>query len=203
MAESAKDRICNDLPWGVAHPGYGQAADDSKAWVRTAKLLKHKGSAEKIALENVPAVCDYSLYRTFSKKGGGTWDRAWSFGGTPQDMAKLLAELGDGWRCLIDFTHLRVTVNQANGAYKSILAECVSLEQTIQKYLELPHWPICHFSGIPPESRLIDSHDFLEAPVLEPIREGLRQMKVVCLEVPFTKDTSRKLLDCFRQQYCR
>jgi len=194
VAYIAAPRINKNFPLGVVHPGYGQAIDDYISYNNIVSTLKRLGKGVDIALENVPAIVDKKIYSTIGKVDTWKFDRYWGFGGTPEDMAKLLKQLGPSWRCLIDFTHLIVTVNQANSLNESILYTCRELEHTIEAYLELPHWPICHFSGIPPEKMLVDNHDFIKVQPYEVLRKAIRQMEVVCLEISFQPDKSEETL---------
>lgn len=103
-------------PWGVEHPGYGDSSVDEAARIVAISALGVLAPAE-VALENVPPVVDKALYQEImSRKVDWPQKRYWGFGGTPEDMARLLSQLGVEWRCLIDFTHLMVAVNQARAS---------------------------------------------------------------------------------------
>jgi len=115
--------------------------------------------------------------------------------------------LGPRWRTLIDFTHLFVTRNQAAHAWgpfrpqfrQYFQEEEAVIERMVADALVLPHWPICHFSGIPPT--LMDASDYMDAPVVEPIRDALRTMEIVCLEIPWHAWSAERIVADFRQRY--
>ncbi|MEK9181379.1 MAG: hypothetical protein AAB871_04035 [Patescibacteria group bacterium] len=188
-------------PWGVAHPGYGVSSVDWPTRESVIKILKRL-PAGSVALENVPPVADRDLYNLLTNTKAD-WPRKqyWGFGGTPEDMDKLLLEAGDGNLCLIDFTHLQVMVNQANARFWPELDAWQDLEYVVEQYLDLQHCKICHFSGVPPAEVLMDSHDHFSAPLPVPIRDGLNRMDVVCLEIPFREfDETRRQVEDFREQ---
>jgi len=137
----------------------------------------------------------------------------YGFGGTPDDMGYLIDFINKQYdtdnliefinkQCLIDFTHLWVLVNQANKMSKMELAGCSNLEKTIIDFLALPHSNICHFSGLP--DGLVDDHDHLHVKPSALIREAIRQMDAVCLEIPFYPDEPEKTkrdIELFREMY--
>lgn len=199
-------RTRKDLPIGVVHPGYGMSEDDSNAFKKIIKTLQFIGAYEKIALENVPAIVDKKFNAPYWKTEVWKNNQFWGFGSTPDDMSRLLAELGSEWKCLIDFTHLIVTVNQAANFNHRGLENYRSLEKAISGFMALPHWPICHFSGIPPRDCLVDNHDFIKVKPPEVLREAIRQMEIVCLEIPFQPDKSKetiKDIETFNELYLR
>lgn len=200
VAETAN--IPSGYPLGVVHPGYGKSILDGEAREQVIKTFQTSLNGLMVALENVPPFVDGTLYRKATgRKISWPYECFWGFGGTPQDMTRLLAKLGRQWRCLLDFTHLVVMVNQANHfPTMPPLRVCRKLEKVVEAYLKLPHWPICHFSGTPPPDTLADSHDHIESCALPPIREALRQMEVICLEIPFRPATAQRLIEGFREQ---
>lgn len=189
------------IPAGVVHPGYGVSADDGDARERTVCALRELDDGSGIALENVPALVEREWYAALAGALPITWthERCWGYGGTPEDMAQLVAGLGPTWRCLIDFTHLVVTRNQATMGRDARLERCRTVGRVLADALALPHWPICHFSGVPPT--LMDSSDHMDAPVVEPIRDALRAMEIVCLEVPFRPWSAERVVEDFRARW--
>lgn len=185
----------------VAHPGYGEGLDDEIAYRNIVELFNSEG-ASLFSLETVPPIVD----RRFPHCEGEveTWssDSYWGFGGTPDDMKRLIEETDK--ICLLDLTHIAVAWNQANTLNMPKLANCKNLERMIKDYWDLPHSRICHFSGIPPKNWLVDSHDFLNAEPHPAIRDAIRQMEAVCLEIPFRPDEPEKTIkeiEAFRDAY--
>lgn len=183
-------------PAGVLHPGYGRSSEDMQARMRIIRSLQGFDQGKTFAaLEIVPPL-------VLDTEGKMTH---WGFGGTPDDMARLLQELGQEWKCFFDFTHLFVLVNQAQYfPDHPLLAPWQKLEQTLERYMRLPHMDICHFSGLPPE--LMDSHSYPLGGSLPPkaIKDGLKQMEVVCLEIRFHRmdlETAEREIDWFREKY--
>ncbi|MEK7067423.1 MAG: hypothetical protein AAB956_00305 [Patescibacteria group bacterium] len=127
----------------VVHPGYGKDSLDVLSKERILSILQYVADP-RVLLENVPPFD----FVEFEK---------WGFGGIPSDMCWLVAATKK--RCLIDFTHLWVAVNQAKSLNRQVLAGCLDLEKTIADFLALPHSNICHFSGLPPGIQ--DDHEFL------------------------------------------
>lgn len=172
-------------PLGVAHPGYGCNRDDAEAQQEIRFFLKCYPT-RTIALENVPALAPDNT----------GCSKFWGFGGTPADMALVIGGCGDPLcRCLIDFTHLVVTVNQGQAGFD--LPQ--NLTQTIEDYMSLPRWPICHFSGIP--TGLVDKHDFIHVQPPTCLRAAIRTMDTVCLEIPWRPETAREQIRVFRKLY--
>jgi len=198
IARALRARIPEEFPLGVAHPGYGSSFYDSDSWKLIIQALK--GFSSEIALENVPPAVDQRFYEKRTK-GMDSWSRQsyWGFGGIPGDMFQMLEKLGPGWRCLIDFTHLFEMRNQAEEGISEVPSELSQIEEAVRRYLKLPHWPICHFSGLSP--LLIDSHDYLAALPIPVIREAMAGMKAICLEIPFRPKTAQKEIEHFRKAY--
>ncbi len=201
VAAAARKRIPEKFPWGIVHAGYGKSFDDFESQKR---ILDALGKLSKrAAIENVPPVVDknFRMYPEETKY----WSREkyWGFGGTPVNMAYLLRSLsnslGAGWRCLIDFTHLFVTVFQARMLDVPKLVHCKDLDKVIVAYLNLSHWPVCHFSGIPP--MLTDNHDYLSVKPFDSIRDAIGQLKAVCLEIAWKPETAEEDIDGFRENY--
>ncbi|MBI4143087.1 hypothetical protein HY480_04395 [Candidatus Uhrbacteria bacterium] len=191
-------------PSGVVHAGYVFTEDIANAAAHVAGPLRVLDDGTTIAVENVPAIVHCDWYKALAGINP-SWGRAlyWGVGGTPADMRALLTALGPRWRTLIDFTHLVVTRNQAShawGPFTPYVGERYSaIERIVRDTLDLPHWPICHFSGIPPT--LLDSSDSMDAPVVEPIRDALRAMDIVCLEIPFRPWSAERIIADFRKRY--
>lgn len=190
------------IPAGVIHPGYGRRHDDGAARQQMIGALRTLDDGLQLAVENVPPIVNAAWYEAV------TGDRIdwllsefWGFGGTPEDMRDLLSSLGAEWRCLIDFTHVAVACNQSAALAKGFPAHSVidRLDRAVAAFLALPHWSICHFSGIPPT--LIDVGDYMDAPVVEPIRDALRTMDIVCLEIPFRPWSAERIVEDFRKRY--
>ncbi|MDO8463222.1 MAG: hypothetical protein Q7S96_03040 [bacterium] len=190
------------IPMGVVHPGYGQYHDDGEARRRMMDALGGLDDGSCLAVENVPPVVKREWYEAvIGARTSWSRDMFWGFGGTPEDMEMLLVALGSGWRCLIDFTHVAVAVNQYTVLAKES-PTCSVLDwfdRSIAAYLALPHWPICHFSGIPPT--LIDVSDYMDAPAPAPIRDALKTMEIVCLEIPFRQWSAERIIADFRARY--
>lgn len=183
----------------VVHPGYGKSIKDIAAREKMNAMFESVYSGN-ILLENVPAIVNKKLRGTFGKTDLWSNDEYRGFGGTPDDMSRIINDHGGKHKCLIDFTHLIVTVNQAN-ANLPHLQSCKNLERVIDDYLKLPHSKICHFSGVP--DLLVDNHDCIDI-VSEPIRDALRKMEAVCLEIPFNAknpDITIKTITRFYEQY--
>ncbi|MDD5071151.1 MAG: hypothetical protein PHQ42_00190 [Patescibacteria group bacterium] len=186
----------------VVHPGYGESKADYISFSRVVSSLA-AFSGNNILLENVPPIVGKSFYPP--DEDTSPWSRSsyWGFGGTPEDMEHLFGSLGLGWKCLIDFTHLAVMVNQAKKGFMAIPEKWKDINQAVADYLALPHSPVCHFSGIPPEGILIDTHDHL-ANFSPAVKEALRTMEIICLEIPFdpkNSETARQIIRDFRQLY--
>lgn len=190
---------------GVIHSGYGSNENDNKARELIIETLKTLDNGEHIVLENVPPIVDLELYpEPVAEAKYWSRNKYWGFGGTPDDMAKFLKELGTNWRCLIDFTHLIVMVNQANELNISFLSPWKDFEKTIQAYLNLHHCSICHFSGEP--NTLVDCHMKLdEITIPNPVLiDAFSQMEAVCLEISFnpkSPETNIKSISNFYKQY--
>jgi len=197
VAAAARKRIPEKFPWGIVHAGYGKSFDDFKSKARILDALKK--NLNKMAIENVPPIADKNFYVDPEETKYWSREKYWGFGGTPVNMDYLLRSLGAGWRCLIDFTHLFVMVFQARVLGASILERCKHLDSVVGAYLDLPHWPVCHFSGIPPT--LTDNHDFLPVKPPESIREAIGQMEAVCLEILWKPQTAEKDIESFRENY--
>lgn len=186
----------SELPIGVVHAGYGTAERLGLDFSRAAAALRALGRNEEIAIENVPPVVKRSWYEALAgTHASGMQDEFIGFGGLPVPMRAFLAELGDNWKCLIDFTHLLVAWNQM--VWKGKMTDPVA--KMIAEFMGTPHWPICHFSGTPPT--LMDSSDHMDAPVCEPIRDAIRTMDVVCLEIPFRQWSAERIIEDFRERY--
>ena len=201
MAEVAR-KLGYNVRGIVVHPGYGEDKTDAFSLSRILTTLE-EFYGYNIFLENVPPIVDKALCP--SNKDMSLWSRNnyWGFGGTPDDMGILLRSLGRGWKCLIDFTHLAVMVNQAKKGFMAIAPEWRDIDQAIAGYFALPHSSVCHFSGVPPEDVLADSHDYL-ANFSPAIRQALRKMEVVCLEIPFKpqeEESVKNAIREFRRQY--
>lgn len=168
----------------VLHPGYGTDSKDSASRARVISALRSIDNP--VFLENVPP---------YANEVPEKW---WGFGGTAGDMKKLLAELGDNWKCLIDFTHLWVTRNQ----FERRLDKPIHLEEFLLRYLCLPHARICHFSGTP--GTLIDCHTDLLEQANSAIAFALRTMDAVCLEIAWKPDDPKsniRSIENFREEY--
>lgn len=199
VAQAASGRIDKNFPLGVVHPGYGKDINDVVARKNVVSTLKALDNGTGIAVENVMAIVDKKFPGAEGTLEAWSRDQYWGFGGTPNDMNRLLSELGSRWRCLIDFSHIMVTVNQAIALREPLLYKCCSLEQTVQANLDLLHWPICHFSGTP--DTLVDNHGYFTATPPPPVRDALQQMDAVCLEIMFQPDTAQQEIENFREQY--
>lgn len=181
------------------HPGYGKTFDEGEAYLKIISALMGF-SGHNILLENVPPIVRKNFYQRGETKH---WrrDEYWGVGGTPADMNDLLSALGSPWRCLIDFTHLVVMVNQAKKGFLSIPDSYKDIGKAIDGYLNLPHSLVCHFSGVP--NTLIDSHDFIDV-FSALIKEALQQMEIICLEIPFKPgepEVTQQTIEKFCQQY--
>ncbi len=189
-------------PYGGVHPGYrfyDSQNDDLSEVIASLYLI---GPAN-VLLENVPPVVFKGWFPEEKTKWwaekGLCW---WGVGGTPKEMSALLRNsylLSS--KCLIDFTHIVVMVNQAKSGYIAYQRN-LTLKEAIKGFLDLSHSDICHFSGAP--SGLIDEHtDLSENPSVE-IAEGLKEMQVVCLEIPWHKmdfDQAKAAIERFRDGY--
>lgn len=195
VAAAARKRIPKDFPWGNVHAGYGKGFDDFESQKRILDALGKLSNC--MAIENVPPVVEKNFYADPDETKYWSREKYWGFGGTFAGMAYLLSSLGAGWRCLIDFTHLFVTVFQARVLEPPILSQCKHLDSVVGTFLDLPHWPVCHFSGIPPT--LTDNHDYLSIKPPESIREAIAQMEAVCLEIPWKPQTAEKDIESFRE----
>lgn len=191
-------------PAGVVHAGYVCTEEIAHATERVADTLKSLDDGAMIAVENVPAIVHADWYAALAGVNP-SWGRAhyWGVGGTPADMRVLLTALGPYWRTLIDFTHLVVTSNQAKNAWGPFVPYVregyTAIERIVRDTLDLPHWPICHFSGIPPT--LLDASEYMDAPVIAPVRDALHEMAIVCLEVPFRPWSAEHVITDFRTRY--
>lgn len=191
-------------PLGVAHPGYTFMEHAAVGATQCALALRALDDGTRIAVENVPPIVHADWYAAVTGTSP-SWSRAhyWGVGGTPMGMRLLLAALGTSWRTLIDFTHLVVTCNQARntwGPFVPYIPETyASIEHLVAVSLDLPHWPICHFSGVPPT--LVDVSDHMDAPVCAPIRDALQHMDIVCLELVFRPWSAEHVIDDFRTRY--
>lgn len=169
---------------GTTHPGYGWSSDDAEGRERTIRTFKALGP--QIALENVPPAIDHYLFEHYEhEKFNWPFPYYWGFGGTPEDMATLLKELPSS-RCLIDFGHLTVMHNQAKHPITAgrIPSGRIELDEVVCDYMALPHSDICHYSGHPGNFPH-DLHGFVHVMPPSPIREALRSMKAVCLEIHY------------------
>lgn len=183
---------------GVVHPGHGTDINNDVAYEKMLKVLRRLDG--KFSLEATYALIDGGLQSkarplehgtSWQWKGAG--DRFWSFGGTPDDMTKLLSHLGSKWKCLIDFSHLMVTTVQATMLNLSELQPWKSLEKIVADYMNLPYLKICHFSGA--VETPYGNHDgFGIIPTPLPVLEGLRQMKTICLEIPWDPDKEEEIV---------
>ena len=182
--------IVPEHPLGVAHVGYGQLPAHAQTKGKIIHFLGQYFNQRVIALENVPAMT--------SLDGGRNFD-FWGFGGTPEDMGDILENCG--LKCLVDFTHLAVTVNQARGSCFRQHLPLMGMEETVRRYLDLPHWPICHFSGLPPVDWLVDTHDFTHISPPSFLRDAIRTMDTICLEIPWRAETARQQIETFRKFY--
>jgi len=202
VARAAREKVPKNFPLGDVHPGYGEHITD---YVALDKIIRtFREFPKDIAIENVPPVVDRYFYK--EKTGEmNFWsrNRYWGFGGIPDDMDLLLKDLGDGWRCLIDFSHLWVMKNQAEEEIPEVPRALREIEYAVRSYLSLPHWPICHFSGVPQAGMLVDEHEFFEIDRLVPaIREAIASMEAVCLEIPYKSlEVAEKAIGCFREAY--
>jgi len=64
--------------------------------------------------------------------------------------------------------------------------------------------PICHFSGNPGPDALVDIHTDLTEPAEDWIRDYFKEMKIVCLEMPWHKMTleeAEAIIQRFRKNY--
>jgi hypothetical protein len=162
----------------VLHPGYGKGQSDGKARKLVAETLRCLDDGHPVFLENVPPIA-------------GTY---WGFGGTPEDMASLLKDLGPAWECLIDFTHMYVMKNQLHLHY--------GLKGAVNRYLDLPHCPVCHFSGTP--DTLVDCHTSLDEPAVPILIDAFSGMEAICLEIPWNPENlgaNIKSIEGFRRKY--
>ncbi len=182
--------IASHHPLGVAHVGYGQSSTDTVARRKIVEFLTEYPDPRTVALENVPPLV------ILEESEAGVTYNYWGFGGTPDDMAIMMDR---GHRCLIDFTHLIVMVNQAKNPRFSRYLPKLDLKTAIQQYLDLPHWPICHFSGIPPT--LIDNHDYIDVKPPACLRKAIQEMDTVCLEIRWGSDTARRQIQTFKEFY--
>lgn len=206
IAGVIKNRIPENFPLGVVHPGYGKDWLDNGAINRIIKTLINNPFGDKIALENCPPIVD----KNFGACGDPQyWSRNkyWAMGGIPFEMYEILAKLGPEWKCLIDFTHLFVMVNQSktlrHADKMGFKNDNERVVYEIDNFLSIPHWPVCHFSGCPPT--LIDNHDHL-AIISSPIKEALRNMDTICLEIPYYPDNpelTEAMIEMFYESYLK
>ena len=180
----------------VLHPGYGLSAVDNAARNRCVTKLREIDSGSNVFLENVPPLVGKRFFPNNVHWGR---DQLWGMGGTPSDMERLLRRAGPEWRCLIDFTHLVVLTTQANRTGADALVACRDLGKNIEAYLNLPHVPMCHFSGVP--RGLVDKHTDLDEPIPGPIVEAMKDMDVICLEIQWNPKSSRRTIDNFVKRF--
>ena len=192
-------------PLGVAHPGYGLGPDDVIARSRIVSGLLDVGTGSDVALETVPPVADRTASAAVIKKATAWPDpQYWGFGGTPRDMKELITDLGPGWKCFYDWSHLIVMSNQARfGAELGVRRGCFderwqSIDNVVEEYLELPHWPICQYSGAP--EGIVPVHDCFPSRIPEPVLAGLREMEVICLEIPWDRWTASDRVRRFQDE---
>jgi len=171
---------------GVIHPGNGKSQDDTEARQRAISIIQTEDSGTTLAIENMYAVRDRDAEETLfgSVRHWNHQPQYWEFGGTPSDMAELLAELGLGYCCLIDLSHALMTANQARkwGSIIPRLNQWQNPNRIIEGFMELRHCPVCHHSGWPEPDRLAGSHGDSLMPVPEAALEAMKTMEVVCLE---------------------
>ncbi len=186
---------------GTTHPGYGWSRDDTGGRKRVIQTFRELGP--QIALENVPPAVDKFIFEHYyHEKFDWPFPYYWGFGGTPDDMAALLKEI-PGSICLIDFGHLTVMCNQAK---HPIMADRLgisrtNLDQVVRDYMELPHSEMCHYSGHPGDYPC-DLHGFVHIIPPDPIREALRTMKAVALEIhwnPHNYEGAARAIDDFQK----
>jgi len=190
---------------GVVHPGYGFGVEDGQALANIVGALykiKPLGVIAFVALENVPPAISKYQYEQVHGKTNWPYDWVWGFGGLPEGMKEIILALGPRFQCLIDFSHIWVTVNQARVFEISKLAAWGDLEKIVGAYLELSHVPVCHFSGL--TSHLVDVHEPLVGSTPPAcLRDALNTHEVVCLEIPFNAQTARQEIAWFRDRYLR
>lgn len=194
LAVARESRAQERFPWGVVHAGYGHHPGDDAARQRILDVLRQY-SGNQIAIEVVPAICNREFYQLYL--GEPYWpaqNQFWGFGSWPDDMRSLLCDLGPEWKCFYDFTYLQVNNNQMARFSSHVL------ERTLQSYLDLPHWNICHFSGI--TDALAAVHLPLK-PDIPPsvLKSAMAEMEIVCLEIPFRPETAHTEVEWFRKHY--
>jgi hypothetical protein len=182
----------NLLTKAVIHPGNGQTTSDSPARQRAISVLQQRNKKKVAALENMYALRLKRPEEKLINRPIPDWDSTpyyWEFGGTPEDMRRLLDELGGQYRCLIDFSHAIVTVHQAQIWAERVpaLQCCQSLERVVHGFMDLPHCEVCHFSGWP-MGRLAGSHGERLTPIPPIVLEALKTHKVICLERRWNPD---------------
>lgn len=196
-------------PGGVVHPGYGFGQNDNRALLNIVDTLSEfPESCALFALENVPAEFKRSFFGQSDPEIRETvWiePNYWGFGGTPEDMSRLIDSLnlkttGSFFCCLIDFSHLFVTANQASTTGGEVIGVWKNVGLLVGAFLDLPHSNVCHFSGLPPT--LTDNHSFLRAKVNTDVRNGIQLHDVVCLEIPFANlKQAESDIGWFRENY--
>lgn len=196
VADAAGARIGKNHV-GTLHLGYGKWLTDEFSRERAVEQIKKLPST--VALENVRLIPDKRFYKNPPMTKYWSQDKYWGFGGTPSDMSRLLGETGPYRRCLLDFTHMFVTSNQARKFGLLELGEWRKFDDVIFAFLRLPHFPVCHFSGAPPT--LEDDHNHILDEPVGSIKEALQEMEVVCLEIPFLSKTAEKTVEEFREMY--
>ena len=192
VAKSAP--VAVEQPTGVLHPGYGVDVNDVQSLQRITSGLRCFQDVP-LGLETVPAVVDPNSLESDREDPPRFF---WGFGSTPADMARLLEALNrPNTRCLLDLTHIAVTVNQAQIWPIHALDKCRDLETVLEDYLTLPRWSVCHYSGFPPT--LVDDHSYMHVDPPQCIKDCLGQMEVVCLEISFSTERARADIERFRR----
>lgn len=185
----AANRRNKHLPKGVIHAGNGLHKRDSDAYCRLLQSLHESGSPKMMAIEALPPIVDLPTWASLLGQDL-SWmpqKKYWQFGNTPEDMKELLAELGPGWKCLLDFSHLIALKKQAH-SYGRVreLWPWRTMEKIIEAYLALPICDVCHWSGITEVPVAYHDNEEIIPPPL--IKEAINKMSAVCLEIPFYKN---------------
>lgn len=170
----------------VMHLGNASGPTDRIAFDQAVQTIRLAMYPELFAWENMCALRladEEAKILGFISPHWGSRTCCFEIGGTPESMRDFLQQLQPGSVCLIDFSHLMLTVNQAKAMSEHIpeLKSCLILERLVENFLALPHSLICHYSGFP-DGRLAGSHGERLMPVPGPVLAAMHDMEVICLE---------------------
>lgn len=178
-------------PQVIVHPGCGIHPLDPAANTTAASTLSGNLCSLAVGVETNPI-------KVMSEESDAVYPPGWpaeimhSVGASPASMADLLARLSAGFKAFFDFTHLKVLALQAGKR----------LEELLEAHCQLPHWPVCHFSGVP-DSPHHDHPGFLQnKPYSAAIHTILRQMEAIILETGWRDyEKAKQEIRAFQAQY--